>query len=230
MDHNAILKAQLMRQKARVEQQIAERKKHPVKPIEPVKAQKNVRACPFSWTEDSVTGERFKYCTKCQASIYNFEGLDIADAEKLILKRENLKKFVLFKRPDGKFMTSDCPVEKKRKQQFVGIVALCIVLVACIAGFLIFMPPQTSNSANNTLGEPAPNPVSSSNWSDDAPSETKNSESKPSATKSSDGAQHYEAGDALPTEPDSGVSTNTPVQKPVSDSEEKGDFWEFSAP
>ncbi len=226
LDHNAILKAQALRQKARVEQEISLRQQQPVKIIEPIKARKEVRSCPFSWTEDSST-ERFKHCSKCQSTIYNLDGMEFSDAENLIFKRENRKKFVLFKRPDGKFMTSDCPFEQKRKQQIIGIVAICICVVACIAGFLILMPPSTPGVNNSTWGEPAPSTVTTQSWSVDEPTKS-STPTKSSGTKSSGTSQHYEAGDALPTEPASGVSTNKPVQKPVSPSEEQGDFWEFS--
>lgn len=226
LDHNAILKAQALRQKARVEQEISLRQQQPVKIVEPIKARNEVRSCPFSWAEDSST-ERFKHCSKCQSTIYNLDGMEFSEAENLIFKRENRKKFVLFKRPDGKFMTSDCPVEQKRKQQIVGIVAICICVIACIAGFLILMPPSTPSVNSNTWGEPSPSAVTTESWSVDEPTKS-STPTKSSGTKSSGTSQHYEAGDVLPKEPASGVSTNKPVQNPVNQSEEKGDFWEFS--
>jgi len=223
MDHNAILKAQALRQKARIEKELAERQKQPVKLVEPIKAQKEVRSCPFSWTED-ISGERFRYCSKCQAPVYNLDGLDFAEAEKLIFKRENRKKFVIFRRPDGKFMTSDCPVEKRKRQQFVGAIALCVCLVIVVVSVLIMMPPSTSVSSDNLFEAPAPDPVSSSNWSEDPPV----SGTKSTATKSGEGIQHYEAGDVLPKEPaSSGIDTSKPAPKAVTESEENGDFWEF---
>jgi len=222
MDHNAILKAQALRQKARIEKEIAERQKQPVKLVEPIKAQKEVRSCPFSWTED-VSGERFKYCSKCQAPVYNLDGLDFGEAEKLIFKRENRKKFVIFRRPDGKFMTSDCPVEKRKKQQFVGVIALCACLIIVVVSVLIMMPTSSSVSSDNLFEAPAPDPVSS-NWSEDPPA----SGTKSTATKSGEAIQHYEAGDVLPKEPaSSGIDTSKPEPKAVTESEENGDFWEF---
>ena len=241
LDHNAILKAQALRQKARVEQELSKRQQAPVKIIEPIKAQKEVRECPFSWTEEST--ERFKHCSKCQSTVYNFNGMEFSEVENLIFTRENIKKFVLFKRPDGKFMVSDCPVAQKRKQQVIGIVAICIFLIACVAGVLIMMPPAPSPTVNSWnepatpapaadsgWDEPTPNAVSSgSEHTDSASTSSQSSDStKSSATKSSGTSQHYEAGDALPTESVSGPSTTTPSQKPVNQSEEKGDFWEFS--
>ncbi|MDZ4833430.1 MAG: hypothetical protein SGJ27_06590 [Candidatus Melainabacteria bacterium] len=231
LDHNAILKAQALRQKARVEQELSKRQQAPVKIIEPIKAQKEVRSCPFSWTEDSST-ERFKHCSKCQSTVYNFNGMEFSEVENLIFTRENIKKFVLFKRQDGKFMTSDCPVEQKRKQQIIGIVAVCIILVACVAGVLIMMPPAPSPTVNSWNEPAAPAPNVDNGWDDPSPdavsSGSEHTDSKPSATKSSGTSQHYEAGDALPTVPATGVSTTSPTQKPVNESEEKGDFWEFS--
>jgi len=227
LDHNAILRAQLIKQKERVEKVMASR--IPVKPIEPVKAQKEVKACPFTWTDSStMTPDRFKHCSKCQRTVYNFDGIELAEAEKLIFTRENVKKFVLFKRPDGKFMTSDCPVEVKRKQQFIGIVAVCIVLVMVVGAVLVLMPPMPTPSLENSLSSPSPDTVSSDSESTDTTSSDSGS-SDSSSTKSSGTVQHYEAGDKLPTEtPDSGSSTSSPpAQKNFSDSEEKGDFWEF---
>jgi hypothetical protein len=145
----------------------------------------------------------------------------------LVFTRENRKNFDLFKRPDGKFMTSDCPVERKKKQQLIGAVAICICLIACVVGFLLMMPPSGLVDSDNLFGESAPEPVSSSNWADDPPV----SGSKTNATKSGDGVQHYEAGDVLPAEPtSSGMDTSSPAPRSITDSEEKGDFWEFSGP
>lgn len=215
LDHNAILKAQALRQKARVEQEISLRQQQPVKIIEPIKAQKQVRSCPFSWTEDS-TSERFKHCAKCQSTIYNFNGLEFSEAENLIFKRENRKRFVLFMRPDGKFMTSDCPFEKKRKQQIVGIVAICICVIACIAGAIILMPPPPPPTASNPWSEPAPTAVSSESTSTGSKSTSSQSKSSQSTTSQSTGTtssgtvQHYEAGEISPTEPDAGLKVNIP--------------------
>lgn len=244
LDHNAILKAQALRQKARLEQEIAKRQAMPQKIIEPIKAQRQVKTCPFSWTDDS-SQDRFKYCSKCQRTIYNFEGIEIADAEKLIFTRENLKKFKLYKRPDGKFMTSNCPEANKRTQQIVGVVAICVAIIACIAGAIIMLPPmpppavqswdeaEPSTVSSGEDGESSDSQSSSSNSSSSGgntgSSLDSSSSSTSSDTTSSDTTQHYQEGDTLPDEsPFSGLDTKQVEKSPYSNSDQKGDFWQFT--
>lgn len=245
LDHNAILKAQAMRQKARLEQEIAKRQAMPPKIVEPIKAQKQVKTCPFSWTDDSTT-DRFKYCSKCQRTIYNFEGIEIADAEKLIFTRENLKKFKLYKRPDGKFMTSNCPEANKRTQRIVGVVAICVAIIACIAGAIIMLPPMPPPTVQS-WDEPEPSTASSGEEAGSSDSQSSSSSSTSqfgtntgnstdssgsftsSDTTSSDTTQHYQEGDTLPDEsPFSGLDTKQVEKSPYSNSDQKGDFWQFT--
>ncbi len=95
----------------------------------PVDSKKLAKRCTWTWDDDST--ERFRYCQICQSQVYNFEDLELAQAEALILIREYKRNATLYKRPDGKFMTQDCPVQvkKKRTTVFLSIVAATMLAV-----------------------------------------------------------------------------------------------------
>lgn len=202
------------RKNERLQQVIANRQlESPVKPIEPIKSQKKVSSCPFSWTDESVK-ERFKHCSNCQRAIYQLDGLELEQAEALILKRENRDKFVLYGRPDGKFMTSDCPIAQRKRFQVVGLVAgVCFCIVASVAAFIIMGPPSlpTVNSSNEVTAPAG------------APSDAASSESN----TSSPGTHHYEAGDPMPVVTPAETPKSKPPEKTFSDQEQKGEFWQF---
>jgi hypothetical protein len=227
LDHRLIMNVQSQfgeRKNERLQQEIASRQLEPVKQIEPIQAQKMVTACPFSWTDESVK-ERFRYCGNCQKAIYQLDGLEIEQAEALILKRENRDKFVLYERPDGKFMTSDCPVAQKRRMQIVGLVAgVCVCVAAAVAAF-IMMPPSSqspSPSFSDSSSDPTASVVTTT------PTDAGGTSAKSDGSATSGGTtHHYEAGDPIPaTPPSSGMSTKKP-EKTFSEQEQKGEFWQF---
>ena len=206
-----------MREKQRIEQEISQRLLDPPKKIEPIAARKKVSSCPFTWNEES-TRERFKHCTNCQSAIYNFDGIELPQAEALIFKRENRKKFVLYKREDGKYMTSDCPVAKRRRAQIAGLVAAGFCLVVCLALVLMMMPPAPPPTASNPTATGSPDVAKTDRHWLNAPSAV--------STGGDLKTQHYVEGQPIPTTPASD-SANNQTQKSYSDSEEKGEFWQF---
>lgn len=237
LDHNVIIETQSRfgeRQKERLEQEISKRQMEPIKIIEPIKPQKKARSCPFTWTEENAK-ERFKYCSNCQSNIYNFDGLEQAEAEALVFKRENREKFVLYGREDGKFMTSDCPFALQKRNKTIVLVSVCISAVACIIALLILMPkPPAHDPTTDAEKSAPPDTVSSDSEDSETSSQTDgSSQSGNSSTgdasqtnNSSDGAAyHYHEGDPEPSAPKEDSSKNP--SENFSEQEQSGDFWQF---
>lgn len=218
LDHKLILDIRSrfgLRENERLEQQISQRQLEPVKVIEPIKADKRVSSCPFSWTEESAK-VRIKHCGECQKAIYHLDGLEEEQVAALILKRENLDKFVLYERPDGKFMTSECPVAQKKRTQLIGLVAGCVCAIALLIAFMMMQP------------SPSPTAVTSDPTASVAESSSKDDSSSAAApiVKEEGTTHHYEAGDPMPAVPTPDASASKPA-KTFTEQEQKGEFWQF---
>lgn len=233
LDHSVIIETQSRfgeRQKERLEQEISKRAMEPAKIYEPIKPQKKASpSCPFSWTEEK-SKERFKYCSTCQANIYNFDGLEPEEAEALVFKRENREKFVLYGRADGKFMTSDCPTVKKNLYKTITLVSVSLAAIACIIALLILMPKPPAHDPTQDAQQSAPSNTVSDDSDDDVDDDDESqSDSTPQSDSSSssgtnDGAEyHYKSGDPIPSEP----PKEEPKSEDYSEPEQSGDFWQF---
>jgi hypothetical protein len=106
----------------------------------PVDSKKLAQRCAWKWEDES--NDRFRYCQTCRSQVYNFEGLELAQAEALILIRENKRSATLYKRPDGKFMTQDCPVQVRKKRTILFLSIVGVTLVCVSVATLILMPPR----------------------------------------------------------------------------------------
>ncbi|HEY9730799.1 MAG TPA: hypothetical protein V6C89_02740 [Drouetiella sp.] len=145
LDHDILLQAvseSKVREEARVAAMMVEKAKEPPKPpLDQVKADKSASNCPFVW-EETNSKDKYRYCSKCQTAIYNFDGMERPEAEALIFNRENRNKFTLYGRKDGKFMTVDCPVEaRRRKNLMLSAVAGLALLVGAVAVMMLMPPP-----------------------------------------------------------------------------------------
>jgi hypothetical protein len=210
-----------VRESERIQQEIATRQAEAPKQIEPIEAEKKVKSCPFGWTE--VGGkQRLNHCTQCQAPIYYLEGMELEEARGLIRRREGRKKVVLYSRPDGKFMTTDCPVAQKKRLQIVGLaVAIGFCMIAAVAAF-IMMPPAPPPTATSTPEASAPETSVPETTVTTTPAESS------SSARSSDGAttHHYEAGDPMPPVTPA-APYKTKAETSFSEQEQKGEFWVF---
>jgi hypothetical protein len=152
LDHDILLQAvsdSKVREEARVAAILEEKAKEPPKPPpDKVRADKTASICPFVWDETD-SKEKYRYCSKCQTPIYNFDGMERPEAEALIFNRENRNKFTLYGRKDGKFMTVDCPVQARRNKNLIlSLVAgLALLLGAAALVMLIPPPPQPSETS-----------------------------------------------------------------------------------
>jgi hypothetical protein len=192
----------------------------PVKEFHEVDSKKLAAPCAWTWNETGGRAGRVKACDTCQTKVYDLSGMEMPEAEALIFKHESKKKFELFKRADGKFMTTDCPVQAQRKRSFMLLAAAGVLVLVCILALATMMPSKptappavpasggqldsSSNGAvnsgknasesNNVTSDSTGNSNSAAN---DAPvgvkSAAPSSDGKPTMTNT-DGKIHYEAG------------------------------------
>jgi hypothetical protein len=132
----------------KVAEQLKERANEPVKPFVAIEKFKPATPCSAVWDKSSEQ-DRFQYCAQCQLHVYDFSGIELPEAEELILKRENRKNVQLFKRVDGKFLTSDCPVAVKRKQTLLFAKIGGVLLVLCVLALLLMLPKQAPTVADD---------------------------------------------------------------------------------
>ncbi|MBX9937796.1 MAG: hypothetical protein K2Y32_01010 [Candidatus Obscuribacterales bacterium] len=172
LDHDALnlaVSQSFVLKEARIKETIKAKALEPQPQIEPIPCHKKALPCPWKWTE-AEGRERFRYCQRCQTPVYHLEGLQTEQIDALILQRENLEKYTLYKRSDGKYMTRDCPEEVKHKREklmlIAGIAAFALVVVALFVIFPPSPPPPTKTvseeqdkpreSAENTLEQSRP--------------------------------------------------------------------------
>ncbi len=145
LDHSVLAETLLkfeVRKEQRAIEEAKERADQPIKEIHPVDSKKLTQKCPWTWDEDD-SKDKFRYCSKCKSTVYNFDGLELPDAEALIFTRENKKNSTLYKRPDGKFMTEDCPVQVKRKRRLIMVSVVVAMLIFASVTIIASMPtPQ----------------------------------------------------------------------------------------
>lgn len=231
------LSVSVSRAEERLAESIAQKKSEPPKQVLTADDYKMATPnCPFVWSENPDNPkERVKYCTNCNAQVYNFSGFDMTETQSLIFKRENRNNAPLYKREDGKFMTSDCPIalkKKKDKQMLIGGAALVLVLliIMVVASFMAPQPPQAPAST-----------ATDSSTSSDTPTSSTTGESTSDASGSSKtgavdppGTFHYKKG-KVTKEPDTSAPAVTVPQDsqptvPGTNSgyDEGGQFWQYS--
>lgn len=67
------------------------------------------RPCPARW-EDMAGDDRVRFCGLCRKNVYNLSALSRDDATRLVSEHEGELCGLLYRRPDGTVLTSDCPV------------------------------------------------------------------------------------------------------------------------
>jgi hypothetical protein len=134
-------------QESRLREQLESREPEPVVPLQPIENFRMATHCPASW--EKMTGSGcVKFCETCKLQAYDFSGMNMPEVQELILKREDKKKFVLYKRKDGKFLTADCPVGIQKKRTLILASTAGALLVLGVFYLLITQPPpQVVNPA-----------------------------------------------------------------------------------
>jgi hypothetical protein len=157
LDHNMLFNAvseSHQKKELEVAARLEEMAKEPPKPKPiPVKADRPASPCAWQW-EETDAKEKYRYCAKCQTPVYNFAGMEKTEAEALIFNRENRDKFTLYSRPDGKFMTTDCPLQAKRKKDLIMLFVCAIALLIGVVTILLLMPPAPPPALETTVSAP----------------------------------------------------------------------------
>jgi hypothetical protein len=217
IDHSilweTIAKYEAKQEKKAVEKAI-EKAKEPVKEFTPVDSKRLTAACPWTW-EGTDPKVRSRYCDKCQSQVYDFEGMELPEAEALIFKRESKEKATLYKRADGKFMTRDCPIQAHKQRNLMMLALVAMLLIVSVVTVMVTSPPPkpapiaTPAEPENPMGANAP-PV----W-------------KPisGATAGTAGSIHYERGKPIEIVP---AALPPPVPVKTNSADENGTFWQYS--
>lgn len=244
LDHSLLFDA-LAKSSAKKEQKAAElaaeKALEPVVPFVGITKFKKASPCSWVWQETD-SKERFRYCGQCQASVYNFEGLELPEAQALIFKRENRENAPLFKRADGKFMTTDCPVAAKATRNKISIAVVVIAVAATLAAVVALTPPAPPPAPPPSQSEspmpaipatimPGPNGAkpSQSSQIQQAPGQSSQGTTPPANGRQLDGSFHWD--DSQTNSPASSTTT-TPASSTTSaptEAEEHGDMWEYSS-
>ncbi|MBS2010534.1 MAG: hypothetical protein JST01_26020 [Cyanobacteria bacterium SZAS TMP-1] len=199
----------------KAEEAAKERANEPFKPFFPIVCKKNALPCAYTW-DPTYSNEKYRYCDKCQRPVYNFAGLEMADAEAIVLKAENRSKFTLFKRTDGLFMTSDCPVAVKKRSDLILMTVGGFLLAVSLVLYMMMLPKP----------KPAPAPVAT------VTKPVKTSGIKMPKTSSGSGKSgqygHYVAGQGVIMDKPAAQPTPPPVlPPPVQGPDEEEQIWEF---
>lgn len=232
LDHELILDKlaeSMERIEAKTLKEIEEKEKElasqPLKEIIPIDKYEKASPCQWAWEDDGYY-DHFRYCGMCKQIVYNFDGMDKPEAMAIIFQRENRKDAPLFKRADGKFMTSDCPVALKKKR----FLTLTAVTVGTIFTFLLLLG----------LLIPKEDPAPALNPSDqEVKTEFKGGGGAPQANGSGGNAAGADTSGEVFYDVNKPLEKQLPAQnspQPVQkgpdyssspESDESGDFWSF---
>lgn len=181
LDHS-VLSEQLVKSHEKEKMKAAyiaqERTLAPAREFHGVDSKKMASPCAWTWNANSGK-DRVKACERCQTKVYDLSGMEMPEAEALIFKHESKKKFTLYKRLDGKFMISDCPVQAQRKRNLILLCLAGALIMICALSLMLMMPPPQKQS---------PDTVRNSSQQANQPA---NTNSDPSS-----GKVHFEAGKA----------------------------------
>lgn len=199
-----------------------ERANLPPKELVSKTSKKFARKCPWFWPEQAE-GDKFLYCAKCKTAVYNFDGMELPEAEALIFTRENKKSPTLYKRDDGKFMTRDCPIQvKKRQRVILGSVVVATLLLAS-AVMIALSPPSTAPTSSGAVVDDDVRDADSSTGDSPDSSVTRSARSRRTGSAKSDQG----GGIAEDNAGSSSIETvNGKRKRPVFGPEDENAYWE----
>ncbi len=128
-----------------------------VKPFQAIENFRPASPCSAAWEQMEGTA-RVRFCKRCQHQVYDFNSVELPEAEETIFKMEAKKDVTLYKRNDGRFLTSDCPVGAKAAQtRLLAIVGGALLVVALIAVAIMTphpepVPAPVQSNADNAAG------------------------------------------------------------------------------
>lgn len=162
IDHS-ILSEQVMRshekEKVKAAYIAQERANEPTPELKAVEAKKTASPCAWTWDGQGGSKGRVRACERCQTQVYDFTGMDMGEAEALVFKQESKRKFALYKRVDGKFMTTDCPVQVQRKRNLMLLCVVGALVMISAVALMILMPPPPPAAVTAPKPEATPSAV-----------------------------------------------------------------------
>lgn len=123
----------------RKEIQLRDQKPLELQPLTPIEKFKPASPCAADW-EGMLGANRVRFCKLCKQQVYDFSSIDKAEAEDLIFQREGKRNPLLYKRRDGKFLTTDCSVGANRKRTMIISIIFGVLLLVGVLAFLILNP------------------------------------------------------------------------------------------
>lgn len=143
-------------QESRLREQLESKEPQPFVPLQSIENYRMATDCASSW--ENMTGSGcVKFCEICKLQVYDFSGMSMPEVQELVLKREDKKKFVLFKRKDGKFLTADCPVGLQRLRTLIlsGVAGILLVLGLFYLQATLPPPPAVNPAAADKSATPS---------------------------------------------------------------------------
>lgn len=145
LDHSA-LKDVVQRSFASQEIKVAEQLKsqicEPFTPFQPIETYKMASRCTAKCTE-AEGKQQVSFCEQCHLFTYDFSKMEQAEADELIFKQENKRNPILYKRQDGRFLTSDCPIgAKKKRNARIAIIGSTLAVISSFALLIMFVKPE----------------------------------------------------------------------------------------
>jgi hypothetical protein len=121
-------------------------------PVKQISQYKLAAPCSSDWN-DLIGTSRCRFCSACSLNVYDCSNMDQVEVEQLVLQKENKQSFVLYKRKDGRFLTSDCPVGQKRvRSGMVTIASLAAAVVGAIAVGIWLVSNRPAEPTDSSLG------------------------------------------------------------------------------
>lgn len=141
----------------KVKEQLAQAVPEAPKPQKHIDQFKKATPCSSYW--EKLTGtDKIRFCSLCQLEVYDFTDMEMQEAQDTVWHKEGRRNVPLFKRKDGKFLTSDCPVGLSKRNQFILATVGGGIAVAILLYVLMTMPPPPKPAAETkpTVAKKAP--------------------------------------------------------------------------
>lgn len=144
---------QLGFKKAKVEEQLKEKAAEPAKLIELIEKFRNASPCSSQWVR-SESGDKVQACKQCKLDVYDFSHMTDEEAKDFVAKCGISSNVTFFKRRDGKYLLSDCPVGAKQKQVKISLIA---GILAALGAIVVFSLLNSASQPVATQPESAQN-------------------------------------------------------------------------
>lgn len=131
---------------AKLREELETRVPEPSRTLQPLANYRTAARC-SSVCKNTTKEDRVNFCEQCRLRVYDFSEMERPEAEELIFKMEGRRDVILFKRLDGKFLTSDCPIGVRKKLINIAATAFGAATMTGLAALLLTQAPQTPAQA-----------------------------------------------------------------------------------